>query len=65
MNALPHKPHNMERRPQGKIQKFDFAVAKSSHAESEFEKYRILQDRNFESDFEQMIKQLPNSETKS
>ena len=55
----------MERRPQGKIQKFDFAVAKSSHAESEFEKYRILQDRIFESDFDQMIKQLPNHETKA
>ena len=36
-----------------------------AHAEAEFEKYRILQDRNFESDFDQMIKQLPNSETKS
>ena len=55
----------MERRPQGKIQKFDFAVAKSYHAESEFEKYRGLQDRFFESDFDQMIKQLPNPETKA
>ena len=36
-----------------------------AHAESEFEKYRVLQDRFFESDFDQMIKQLPNSETKS
>ena len=27
-------------------------------AESEFEKYRIVQDRLFESDFEQMIKSL-------
>jgi hypothetical protein len=31
-------------------------------AESEFEKYRIVQDRLFESDFDRMIKQLPNSE---
>lgn len=30
-----------------------------AHAESEFEKYRIVQDRLFESDFDQMIKQLP------
>ena len=36
-----------------------------AHAESEFEKYRILQDRIFESDFDQMIKQLPNPETKA
>lgn len=28
------------------------------HAESEFEKYRIVQDRLFESDFDRMIKQL-------
>ena len=28
-------------------------------AESEFEKYRIVQDRLFESDFDQMIKKLP------
>ena len=28
-------------------------------AESEFEKYRIVQDRHFESDFDRMIKQLP------
>ena len=30
-----------------------------AHAESEFEKYRIVQDRLFESDFDQMIKKLP------
>jgi hypothetical protein len=29
-------------------------------AESEFEKYRIVQDRLFESDFDRMINQLPN-----
>jgi hypothetical protein len=28
-------------------------------AESEFEKYRVVQDRLFESDFDRMIKQLP------
>ena len=31
-------------------------------AESEFEKYRIVQDRLFESDFDRMINQLPNPE---
>ncbi len=30
-----------------------------THAESEFEKYRIVQDRLFESDFDKMIKKLP------
>jgi len=30
-----------------------------AHAESEFEKYRIVQDRLFESDFDQMLKKLP------
>lgn len=29
-----------------------------AHAESEFEKYRIVQDRLFESDFDQMLKQI-------
>ena len=36
-----------------------------AHAESEFEKYRIVQDRLFESDFDQMLKQLPQSEESS
>ena len=30
-----------------------------AHAESEFEKYRIVQDRLFESDFDKMLKELP------
>ncbi len=32
-------------------------IAKA-HAESEFEKYRIVQDRLFESDFDRMLKQI-------
>ena len=32
-----------------------------AHAESEFEKYRIVQDRLFESDFDKVIKQLKQS----
>jgi len=35
-------------------------IAKA-HAESEFEKYRIVQDRLFESDFDRMVKQLEQS----
>ena len=29
-----------------------------AHAESEFEKYRIVQDRLFESDFDRMVKEI-------
>ncbi len=32
-----------------------------AHAESEFEKYRIVQDRLFESDFDRMSKELPEN----
>ncbi|MBN1548902.1 MAG: virulence RhuM family protein [Syntrophaceae bacterium] len=32
------------------------------HAESEFEKYRILQDRLFESDFDRMVKQIESAD---
>ena len=35
------------------------AVLAKDHAESEFEKYRIVQDRLFESDFDRAIKELP------
>jgi hypothetical protein len=28
------------------------------HAESEFEKYRVIQDRLFESDFDNFVKQI-------
>jgi hypothetical protein len=36
-------------------------IAKA-HAESEFEKYRIVQDRLFESDFDRMIRQIESGE---
>ncbi|ADD67364.1 conserved hypothetical protein [Denitrovibrio acetiphilus DSM 12809] len=36
-------------------------IAKA-HAESEFEKYRIVQDRLFESDFDRVVKQIEASE---
>jgi len=32
-----------------------------AHVESEFEIYRIVQDRLFESDFDRMIKRMPES----
>jgi hypothetical protein len=46
-----------EEAPQGKVHKYDVAIAKT-HAESEFEKFRIGQDRLFESDFDRVIKQI-------
>jgi hypothetical protein len=36
-------------------------IAKA-HAESEFEKYRIVQDRLFESDFDRLLKQIESSD---
>jgi len=35
---------------------------KSTHAETEFEKYRITQDRLFESDFDRLVKNLPQKD---
>jgi hypothetical protein len=37
-------------------------IAKA-HAESEFEKYRIVQDRLFESDFDRLLKQVESGDT--
>ena len=36
-----------------------------AHAESEFEKYRVVQDRLFESDFDRLVKQLEQDGKKS
>jgi hypothetical protein len=36
-----------------------------AHAECEFEKYRIVQDRFFESDFDKIVKQLESDVKKS
>ena len=36
-------------------------IAKA-HAESEFEKYRIVQDRLFESDFDRLVKQIESGD---
>ncbi len=38
-------------------------IAKA-HAESEFEKYRVIQDRLFESDFDRMVQQVGQGEEK-
>ena len=43
--------------------KFSAEIAKA-HAESEFEKYRIIQDRLFESDFDKQVKALEKQHKK-
>ena len=39
------------------------AEISKAHAESEFEKYRIVQDRLFESDFDRLLKQMDSGNT--
>ena len=36
-----------------------------AHAETEFEKFRVLRDQRHESDFDRMVKQLPKPGKKS
>jgi hypothetical protein len=36
-----------------------------THAEHEFDKFRVLDDQHFESDFDRMVKQLPPKPTGS
>jgi len=40
------------------------AIIAKEHAESEFEKYRIVQDRLFESDFDRVLRQVKQKEKK-
>jgi hypothetical protein len=69
MRKIPMTMEDWEKRLSGFLQLWDREVLQDagkvsaelakSHAESEFEKYRIVQDRLFESDFDRMLKQLP------
>lgn len=69
MRKIPMTMEDWEKRLNGFLQLWDRDILQDAgkvtaelaktHAESEFEKYRIVQDRLFESDFDQMIKQLP------
>ena len=68
MRKMPMTMADWEKRLSGFLQLWDREILQDAgkvtaelakaHAESEFEKYRIVQDRLFESDFDQMIKQL-------
>ena len=69
MRKIPMTMEDWEKRLSGFLQLWDREILRDAgkvtaelakaHAESEFEKYRIVQDRLFESDFDQMLKQLP------
>ncbi len=69
MRKIPMTMEDWEKRLSGFLQLWDREILRDAgkvsaelaktHAESEFEKYRIVQDRLFESDFDRMIKALP------
>lgn len=69
MRKIPMTMEDWEKRLSGFLQLWDQEILQDAgkvtaelakaHAESEFEKYRIVQDRLFESDFDRLIKELP------
>jgi hypothetical protein len=69
MRKMPMTMADWEKRLSGFLQLWDREILQDAgkvtaelaktYAESEFEKYRIVQDRLFESDFDQLIKSLP------
>ena len=69
MRKIPMTMEDWEKRLSGFLQLWDRDILQDAgkvtaelakaHAESGFEKYRIVQDRLFESDFDRMLKQLP------
>ncbi len=70
MRKIPMTMEDWENRLSGFLQLWDHEILQDagrvtaelakSYAESEFEKYRIVQDRLFESDFDRMIMELPS-----
>jgi hypothetical protein len=68
MRKIPMTMEDWEKRLTGFLKLWDREILQDAgkvsaelakaHAESEFEKYRIVQDRLFESDFDRMMKQL-------
>jgi len=69
MRNIPMTMEDWEKRLSSFLQLWDREILQDAgkvtaelaktHAESEFEKYRIVQDRLFESDFDRIIKELP------
>ncbi len=74
MRKIPMTMEDWERRLSGFLQLWDREILRDAgkvsaelakaHAESEFEKYRIVQDRLFESDFDRLIRELPEKGNK-
>jgi hypothetical protein len=68
MRRIPMTMVDWEKRLSGFLKLWDREILRDAgkvtaelakaHAESEFEKYRIIQDRLFESDFDRMLKQI-------
>lgn len=69
MRKIPMTMEDWEKRLSGFLQLWDREILQDAgkvtaelakaHAESEFEKYRIVQDRLFESDFDRLVRELP------
>lgn len=72
MRKIPMTMEDWEKRLSGFLQLWDREILQDAgkvsaelakaHAESEFEKYRIVQDRLFKSDFDRLISELPEKE---
>lgn len=75
MRKMPMTMGDWEQRLSGFLTLWDREILQDSgrvmaeiaraHAESEFEKYRVVQDRLFESDFDRLVKQLEQDGKKS
>ena len=69
IRKIPMTMEDWEKRLSGFLQLWDREILQDAgkvsaelakaHAESEFEKYSIVQDRLFESDFDRMVAELP------
>jgi hypothetical protein len=73
MRRIPMTMQDWEERLSGFLKLWDREILQDAgkvtaeiakaHAESEFEKYRIVQDRLFESDFDRFLKQIESGNT--
>ena len=74
IRKIPMTMEDWEKRLSGFLQLWDRKILQDAgkvstelakaHAESEFEKYRIVQDRLFESDFDRLLTELPEKRGK-
>lgn len=73
MRRMPMTMQDWETRLNGFLKRWDRYILRDAskvsaelakaHAETEFEKYRIVQDRLFESDFDRVVKVIDASKT--